>query len=117
MDDFVEDVALGCDRSLACPDGGCPDGQRVQWQDVTRATTFSVVVPSFEVYLGADPDHLELVATDLIVPSYEPGPLHKEAVYYWRVIACNACGRTEGPLWSFRTAASTLGVRTDEETF
>ena len=117
MEDFVEDVALGCDRSLACPDGGCPDGQRVQWQDVTRATTFSVAVPSFEVYLGTDPDHLELAATDLIVPSYEPGPLRKEAVYYWRVVACNACGRTEGPLWSFRTAPLALGVRTDEETF
>jgi len=103
MTEFVEDVALGCDRSATCPDTGCIEDGVPQWQDVTRATIFSGAVPSFDVYLGVDPNQLALVGGDLVVPWYEPASLRKDAVYYWRVIACNAYGQTEGPLWSFVT--------------
>ncbi|MHC4518114.1 MAG: trypsin-like serine peptidase, partial [Planctomycetota bacterium] len=117
MDDFVEDETLGCDRSLVCPDTGCPDEERFEWQDVTRATTFSAAVPSFDVYLGTDPDHLELAGAGLVIPRYELGPLRKDTVYYWRVFARNAHGQAEGPLWSFRTAASPIVGQADEEIF
>jgi hypothetical protein len=117
MEDFVEDEVAGCDRSLVCSDAGCPDGERLQWQDVTRATTFSLAVPSFDVYLGDSPDHLELVAGYLNAPNCEPGPLRKDTVYYWRVVARNVYGQTEGPLWSFSTAPSSVTVQTDNTTF
>lgn len=117
MEDFVEDETLGCDRSLVCPDTGCPDGDRFEWQDVSRATTFSAAVPSFDVYLGTDPDHLELAGAGLVVPRYDPGPLRKDAVYYWRVIARNVHGQTEGPLWSFRTASSPVVEQGNGEMF
>ena len=102
MTEFVEDAALGCDRSATCPDTGCVEDGQPQWQDVTRTTTFDVAVPSYEVYLGRDPDHLDLVASGLAAPRYEARSLQKDALYYWRVVARNAYGRTEGPLWSFR---------------
>jgi subtilisin-like proprotein convertase family protein len=106
MPTFAEDILSGCDRSSACPDAGCLEGDVAQWEDVTRATTFSAAVPSFEVYLGVDPDQLDLVATGLAVPRYAPVSLRKDAVYYWRVVARNVYGQVAGPLWSFRTALS-----------
>jgi hypothetical protein len=56
------------------------------------------------VYLGTDPDHLVLAAADLVTPWFVPASLHKDAVYYWRVVARNVHGQIEGPLWSFRMA-------------
>lgn len=103
MPEFVEDTALGCDRSFVCPDGGCLDEGVSQWQDVTRATNFSAAVPVFDLYLGTDPDRLELVATDLVVPRYAPVGLRKEGVYYWHVVTRDVNGEVTGPLWSFRT--------------
>lgn len=106
MEEFVEDVALGCDRSLVCPDTGCPSDDGVEWEDVTRATTFSMMVPAYDVYLGMDPMAMNQVATGLVAARYSPQGLRKDATYYWRVVARNACGQLEGPVWSFRTALS-----------
>jgi len=104
MDDFVEDTALGCDRSLVCPDAGCPSGDGAQWEDVTRATAFSMMVPVYDVYLGTDPAYLDLVASDLVVGRHRPLGLRKDTTYYWQVVARNLWGRVEGPVWSFYTA-------------
>lgn len=102
--EFVADAALGCDRSWVCPDTGCIVNGLPYWQAVTRASTFSAAVPSFDVYLGTDPDHLEWVATDLAAPRFTPSSLRKDGVYYWRVVARNVYGQVEGPLWSFHMA-------------
>ncbi len=106
MEEFVEDVASGCDRSAVCPDGGCPSGDGAEWEDVTRATTFGMMVPVYDLYLGTDPAALDLVATDLVVGRYQPRGLRKDTRYYWQVVARNAYGQSEGPVWSFRTALS-----------
>jgi len=106
MQEFVEDSLSGCDRSAACPDGGCLVDGVPQWQDVTRTTTFSAAVPVFDVYLGAAPDDLHRVAANLTEPRYEPGALQKEAVYYWQVISRNVSGQTAGPIWSFQATLS-----------
>ncbi len=106
MEEFVEDVALGCDRSLACPDTGCPSGEGVEWEDVTRATTFSMMVPGYDVYLGTDPMEMDLVAATLVAARYRPQGLRKDATYYWQVVVRHAYGQVEGPVWSFRTALS-----------
>lgn len=106
MEEFVEDVASGCDRSVVCPDAGCPSGDGVEWEDVTRATTFSMMIPVYDVYLGTDPAQLDRVATNLVVGRYRPQGLRKDTRYYWQVVARNAYGQGEGPVWSFRTALS-----------
>ncbi len=106
MEEFVEDVASGCDRSLVCPDDGCPSDDGPQWEDVTRATTFGMMVPVCEVYLGTDPAQMERVASDLVETRCSPQGLKKDTTYYWQVVARNVYGRTEGPVWSFRTALS-----------
>ncbi|UCH51722.1 MAG: trypsin-like peptidase domain-containing protein [Chloroflexota bacterium] len=103
QEDFVEsfDVSGLCDRSNVCPnDVGCPD-----WEQITRATEFSAVIPSFDVYLGTDRDQLHLMYENAVVPWCEPEPqqLQRGTTYYWRVVAKNHCGQTEGPTWSFRT--------------
>lgn len=102
--EFVSDVIQGCDRSWVCPDSGCIVNGQAYWESVVRATTFSAVVPSFDLYLGADPDHLELVATGLATPRFAPPSVRESAVYYWRVVARNIWGQSEGPLWSFRVS-------------
>jgi len=100
--EFAADIVQGCDRSWVCPESGCVVNGRTYWESIVRATAFSGVVPSFDLYLGTDPDQLELVATGLAAPYFAPPLLHKSAIYYWRVVARNLYGQTEGPLWSFR---------------
>jgi hypothetical protein len=97
-DDFAEDAAAGCDRSNWCPETGCPD-----WESITRATLFSPLVPSFDVYLGTDPEQLQLIDSDLVTAWLNVGALEQATTYYWRVVARNASGETAGPVWSLTT--------------
>lgn len=101
MQSFEVDGSLTCDRSRVCPDTGCPG-----WENVTRATAFSAVVPSFDVYLGTSPGGLSPVSSYGVVPWYRPAALQANTTYYWRVVARNAWGTTQGPLWSFRTSSA-----------
>jgi len=94
--DFVQDGS--CDRSNVCPDSGCPG-----WEDVTRSTEFSDLIPSFDVYLGTDPCEMAIVCADVLVEGCNPGPLQCGTRYYWQVVAKNHCGSTEGPVWQFTT--------------
>lgn len=94
--DFIEDGA--CDRSLVCPDTGCP-----LWEECTRTTAFADFLPTFDVYLGTEPDSLELVAPRHATPSLELSSLEPETDYHWRVDARDECGTTEGAVWTFRT--------------
>ncbi|MHC4518113.1 MAG: trypsin-like peptidase domain-containing protein [Planctomycetota bacterium] len=98
---FVEDIQAGCDRSRVCPDTGCPD-----WEDITRATAFSAVIPSFDVYLGTDSGGLDLVSGFGVVPWHSPPTLQTGRTYYWRIVARNAWGQVQGPLWSFSTSST-----------
>ena len=109
--DFVWDPIAGCDRSNVCPDGGCPPNEEAgetapSWETVTRATSFSGVVPAFDVYLGTDPGKLQLIDENTVVPWSTAAPLQQGTAYYWRVVAKNACGETAGPLWSFTTGSN-----------
>jgi len=91
-----------CDRSFVCPDTGCTDWPNFVY--VTRATEFSALIPSFNVYLGTDPGQLNLLCSDVAVPWYVPGPLQTGMTYYWKVVARNCYGQTEGSIWSFTAA-------------
>lgn len=57
---------------------------------------------TYNVYLGASADALELVAEGLTDTSLRPGSLEANATYSWRVDAINDTGVTEGEVWSFR---------------
>jgi hypothetical protein len=96
-EDFEQDGP--CDRSNVCPDSGCPG-----WEDVTRTTKFSDLIPSFDVYLGTDPCSMAVVCSDALVAGCNPGPLQCGTTYYWQVIAKNHCGSIEGPVWQFTTS-------------
>ena len=98
--DFVEDD--GCDRSHLCPDAGCPDWPHLE--SVSRATEFSPVLPSFDVYVGTDPNQLSSICSDAGVWSRDPGRLQTGTKYYWQVVSKNCYAQTEGPIWSFTTS-------------
>jgi len=99
-ENFVQDGF--CDRSVVCPDTGCPEWPYLKY--VTRATEFSPLILTFDVYLGTDTSQLNLICSDVAVPWCDPGPLQAGKAYYWNVVAKNCYGQTEGPIWSFTTA-------------
>jgi len=103
--DFVQDGS--CDRSNECPDTGCP-----YWEDVTRATEFSALLPgqSYDVYFESDEPPTDLVCSDVDEPMCDPTPqpgttLRPCTTYYWQVISKNPCIQTEGAIWSFTTTS------------
>ena len=98
--DFDYDYDTGCVMSIVCADSGCPT-----WEYVTRITLLAGAVPSYDVFLGTDPDSLVQVDSGWGAPQFDPQEgLEPGQTYYWRVISRNAAGQTEGPVWSFTTA-------------
>lgn len=63
---------------------------------------------TYDVLMGTSPDSLLGIVKGLGEPMCSPGPLSPHTTYYWRVIARNACGETEGPIWSFRTESTSI---------
>ena len=98
-EDFTTDWETGCTYSSVCPDSGCP-----LWEDVTRVTLFSSLIPSYTVLLGTDPNDLAQVDTGGAAPQYTACDLEPDQTYYWQIIAENTAGKTPGPVWSFTTA-------------
>jgi len=65
---------------------------------------------SFDVWLGTDPDELQLMAQGIASQQWTPPqPLGLLTSYYWQVVA-HADGETyPGPVWSFSTAGEGIG--------
>jgi len=101
-EDFIPSAAYRglCDCSLICPDeqGRC-DG----WEWITRAAYFSPLVPTYDVYLGLDPNTLPQIASGLNVPWFAPTRLLNNTTYHWQVRARTVDGIVLSPIWSFRT--------------
>jgi len=57
----------------------------------------------YSLYLGLTEDDLPLEAEGLTDTLYPLTDLAPDTVYYWQIIATNAAGSTEGPIWRFRT--------------
>ena len=57
------------------------------------------------VYFGDDYDEVHNADTGIPVgtPSYSPGPLEREKVYYWRVDEFDSIETHKGDIWSFTT--------------
>jgi len=103
--DWMQDGS--CDRSNVCPDTGCPG-----WEYVARTTEFAPLLPqqTYDVYFEGNEPPTELVCSDTEAPMCDPTPevgkkLKPCTRYYWKVVARNYCGQTEGPVWSFTTAS------------
>jgi hypothetical protein len=67
----------------------------------------SGISTTWDVYFGTNPSSLVKIAENLGVPSCGPVPpgqvLEYNTTYTWKVIAKNAGGQTEGPVWTFTT--------------
>jgi len=57
------------------------------------------------VYFGDDYDEVNNadVGVPAGTPSYSPGPLEREKIYYWRVDERDAVGTYKGDIWNFTT--------------
>lgn len=100
--DFIQDGS--CDHTLVCPDTGCPGPYSFMYS--TRVTEFSAVIPTFDVYLGTDPNdsnNWNLICSNDLFYSCDSGPLSAGTKYYWQVVSRNCYDRVEGPIWSFTT--------------
>ncbi|MHC4527610.1 MAG: trypsin-like serine peptidase, partial [Planctomycetota bacterium] len=98
--DFLYDSINDCDYSNVCPDTGCPG-----WEEVTRATVFSNLLPGYDVYFGIDPGNMSLICQGIVATCCDPGPLQPGTTYHWQVVAkgVGVCGDAYGPVWSFTT--------------
>lgn len=87
------------------------DGSETSPNDVTldwdTGTSAGTNLGTFRqlVYLGTDPNDLELVGYE-VVPPLAVGALNPNQTYYWRVFTSLDFGTVTGPTWSFTTASS-----------
>ena len=67
----------------------------IDWEDSSGAT-------SYDVYFGASspPPYVETKTGSY----YDPGTLDNSSTYYWKIVAKNSCGSTEGSEWNFTTS-------------
>ncbi|WP_448376210.1 fibronectin type III domain-containing protein [Fervidobacterium sp.] len=84
------------------PDNPVPnDGAQKVWLE-PRLMWQSERATNYDIYFGKSPEELTLLAT-VDEPEYDIERLELGTVYYWKVIAKNAYGQTEGPVWIFST--------------
>jgi hypothetical protein len=58
---------------------------------------------TYSVYLGLTESTLALIEQDITSPIYPITGLQRETLYYWKIIANNASGSSESPIWHFTT--------------
>ncbi len=97
---FETDWFEDCDRSIIVPDDEGYDGY---WIEATRITALSSLIPTYDVYLGIDPDNLVLTQSYTVLSEFEPESLQPLTTYYWQITARGASGETAGPIWQFTT--------------
>ncbi|MEN6627406.1 MAG: fibronectin type III domain-containing protein [Candidatus Sumerlaeia bacterium] len=71
-------------------------------------------VELYDVYFGTTNPPTAKLAENTHLTQCSPGALDYDTTYYWRVVAHNHLGDTDGPVWSFRTRKMPLpGMPTD----
>jgi hypothetical protein len=82
--------------SPAAGASGVSINANLDWANAAGAT-------SYDVYFGTSttPPFVANVA----MSSYDLPTLSASTIYYWKIVAKNACGNTSGPVWRFQTGA------------
>ena len=75
--------------------------------EVPLIWTAGVLAETHDVYLGVDPEALELVSAGQDSTTYDPGFLLDGMIYYWRVDEVGPAGTVEGDVWDFSTEGLT----------
>ncbi|RKX53936.1 MAG: hypothetical protein DRP30_03435 [Thermotoga sp.] len=58
----------------------------------------------YDIYIGKSVWDMKLVKRGHTTTRYDPGVLEYDTTYYWKIVAKDGRGgKTEGPIWSFRT--------------
>jgi len=91
-----------------------PDIKRVEFtpsSDLEAIDTFAfesgdLCPTTYDVYFGTDPGDLELICSDVSVPTCDPGVLYGCTTYYWQVCAKTPGHEVCGPVWSFTTTCA-----------
>jgi len=80
----------------------CYDNIRLPLTWLSGPNSFN---PTFDVYLGTDPNNLQLKLADQTTMKNVliPTTLNPSTIYYWRVDSKNAKGISTGDVWSFKT--------------
>ena len=67
------------------------------------------------VYFGDSSDEVDSASGGRIQPgtTYDPGTLELDKIYYWRIDEFGAAGLQKGRVWSFTTAGTEGGIRSD----
>jgi hypothetical protein len=68
---------------------------------------------SQDVYFGTDPGGNLPFAGNQTNSAYQPGNLSPSTTYYWRIVARNAAGVRQGPLWRFTTLSGLITLLSD----
>ncbi len=97
VEDFILDENTGCERSSVLPN------DNDEWEDVSRITALSPLLPSYDVYLGTNPAHLKLVKSGSSLSVFRPESLQPRTTYYWQVVVRCASRENRGAIWKFWT--------------
>jgi hypothetical protein len=68
-------------------------------------TWTAVGATSYDVRFGTT-NPPPVVVTNRTTASYAPGQLSADTTFFWQIVARTAIGATTGPVWSFKSAAS-----------
>ena len=80
------------------------DGARIMGNALFLTGKRNGAATVYDVYFGTDNPPAIAIARDLPAPSCPmPGPLEYATTYYWRIVARNAAGSVEGPVYQFST--------------
>lgn len=80
------------------------DGARLLGNSLFLTGKRNGAATTYDMYFGTDNPPAIAVARDLPAPSCPmPGPLDYATTYYWRIVAKNAAGSSESPVYAFST--------------
>uniref|UniRef100_A0A7C5Y796 Fibronectin type-III domain-containing protein n=1 Tax=Fervidobacterium nodosum TaxID=2424 RepID=A0A7C5Y796_9BACT len=79
-----------------------PDGAVDQFNNLVLRWESSKA-DRYDLYIGFTPDKLDIYKTDIVESAVELYDLLFGVTYYWKVVAKNRFGNSEGPVWKFTT--------------
>ena len=95
---FTTCTSPGTPSNLSPPDEatGISIEADLDWDDSPNAT-------AYDVYFDTVDPPVAQVASDIASSDYTLPTLATSTQYFWKVVAKNACGDVEGPVWDFTT--------------